>query len=298
MPIYLVTFITMVAFAANSLLCRVALAHNAIDPGSFTILRIISGMCTLVIIHFIARRFLSSEQTPSSSLLPTSRKHFVLLLCGSLTLFLYAIAFSFAYIELTAGAGALLLFGAVQLTMIGFHIWQGNALNRNEWLGLGLSISGFVLLMLPSASAPDFMSAIMMIFAGISWAVFTLLGKRKSVTSPRVGMTQSFIGAAGIVLFLSPWTLKIDSITFDGAMWAVLSGVLASGMGYVLWYYVLTKLSVLKASVAQLSVPIIALFLGMLLLDEALSLTVVITSVMILGGILLIFLNKESSPAK
>ncbi|MGF1696539.1 DMT family transporter [Vibrio lamellibrachiae] len=290
MPIYLVTFITMVAFAANSLLCRVALAQNTIDPGSFTLLRIVSGMATLILIHFIVR----SDTPKLKALMPTSRNSFVMLLCGALTLFLYAVGFSFAYIELTAGTGALLLFGAVQLTMIGYHIWQGNTLNRYEWAGLALSVSGFVLLMLPSASTPDLISAIMMILAGISWAVFTLLGKRKTAASPRIGMTQSFIGAALLALFLSPWLLQANSVSVNGAMWAMLSGVFASGMGYVLWYFALTKLTVLQASVAQLSVPIIALVLGMLLLDEALSLMVMLTSAMILGGILLIFLNKES----
>ncbi|OEF07481.1 DMT family transporter [Vibrio genomosp. F10] len=301
----LITFIAMVAFAANSLLCRFALAQFAIDPGSFTVLRILSGMFTLLFIHVVNRKpesrnienrelGIKPHSGQEDTLFSSGKESVKAILSGGLALFIYAIGFSYAYVELAAGTGALLLFGAVQLTMIAFHLYQGNSLNRYESSGLLIAILGFVFLMLPSASAPDMKSALMMVLAGISWAVLTLLGKRKVGASPRVSMTQSFLGAAFLTLILTPWMLNIEQISLQGALWALLSGVFASGIGYVIWYLALTNLSVLQASVAQLSVPIIALVAGAILLGELLSITVMVTSVMILGGIALIFWGKKA----
>ncbi|WGV97866.1 DMT family transporter [Vibrio sp. YMD68] len=306
----LITFIAMVAFAANSLLCRFALAQFAIDPGSFTVLRLLSGMFTLLFIHLMSRKLVNREVESKNlenrepgikphsgqeeTLFSSGKESVKAILFGGLALFIYAIGFSYAYVELAAGTGALLLFGAVQLTMIAFHLSQGNSLNRYESGGLLIAILGFVFLMLPSASAPDLKSALLMVLAGISWAVLTLLGKRKVGASPRVSMTQSFLGAAVLTLILTPWMLNIEQISLQGALWALLSGIFASGIGYVIWYLALTSLSVLQASVAQLSVPIIALVAGAILLGELLSITVMVTSVMILGGIALIFWGKKA----
>jgi drug/metabolite transporter (DMT)-like permease len=232
---------------------------------------------------------------PLQSLVPRTKRAFISTIWGGLSLFIYAISFSFAYVELAAGTGALLLFGAVQLTMIGFHIWQGNTLNRYETQGLVISILGFILLMLPAASAPDLCSSLLMIAAGVSWAVLTLLGKRDNGDSPRIGMTRNFLSAMILSLFLSPWLVSFKDISQLGVVWALLSGAFASGVGYVIWYFALTQLTVLKASVAQLSVPIIALLVGLLLLSEPISLIVVITSLMILGGIALIFFAKNKT---
>ncbi|MEZ9233321.1 DMT family transporter [Vibrio amylolyticus] len=308
MPIYLATAVAMLAFAANSILCRLALAQGSIDPGSFTVVRIVSGLVTLVFIHFLVSVLSrDNSKTPTQSLgkaeqkrkhesehlLPRTKASIIMAIWGGLSLFIYAIGFSYAYVELATGTGALLLFGAVQMAMIGFHIWQGNGLNRYEIIGLTISILGFVLLMLPSSTTPDVFSALLMILAGVSWAILTLLGKRNSGVAPRVGMTRSFLAATMLTILVAPWLINIDEITPLGLIWAILSGAFASGVGYVIWYFALTKLSVLKASIAQLSVPIIALVAGAMLLGESLSLTVVITSLMILGGIALIFLAKN-----
>ncbi|WP_295891420.1 DMT family transporter [uncultured Vibrio sp.] len=301
MPTYLATVIAMIAFAANSILCRLALAQGSIDPGSFTVIRIVSGFLTLAIIHFAVKAASDSNGSSKSallspeSLLPKTKLEITLAALGGLSLFAYAIGFSYAYVELAAGTGALLLFGSVQMTMIGFHIFQGNTLNRYETLGLTISLLGFAFLMLPSASAPDLFSALLMVAAGVSWAALTLLGKRSSNVSPRASMTRCFMAASVVTLLLSPWLMTVEQVTLMGFVWAILSGAFASGVGYVIWYFALTQLTVLKASVAQLSVPIIALIAGALLLGESLSVTVVMTSLMILGGIALIFLAKNKT---
>ncbi|MGY3572550.1 DMT family transporter [Vibrio paucivorans] len=278
---YLITAIALIAFAANSLLCRLALAQGAIDAGSFTAIRIISGALTLLVIHLVLQRKERVSLTDNKSLL----------FLGGVALFIYAITFSFAYLELATGTGALLLFGSVQLTMISVHLLRGNRLNKFEWLGLITAMVGFILLMLPSATAPDLWSAVLMVVSGIAWAAFSMLGQRAS--SPRIGTTQGFISAAVIILLCSPWLIELDSITVVGALWATVSGVVASAMGYVVWYSAIKSLSLLQASVAQLCVPVIALFAGVALLGEQLNTVLLVSSALILGGIALLFIRKN-----
>ncbi|USD43536.1 EamA family transporter [Vibrio sp. SCSIO 43135] len=278
---YLITAIALIAFAANSLLCRLALAQGAIDAGSFTAIRLISGALTLLVIHLLLQRKERVSLTDNKSLL----------FLGGVALFIYAITFSFAYLELATGTGALLLFGSVQLTMISVHLLRGNRLNKFEWLGLITAMVGFILLMLPSATAPDLWSAVLMVVSGIAWAAFSMLGQRAS--SPRIGTTQGFISAAVIILLCSPWLIELDSITAAGALWATVSGVVASAMGYVVWYSAIKSLSLLQASVAQLCVPVIALFAGVALLGEQLNTVLLVSSALILGGIALLFIRKN-----
>ncbi|MDA0131874.1 DMT family transporter [Vibrio harveyi] len=279
MSTFLLTAIAMLAFAANSLLCRLALAAGLIDAGSFTLIRLLSGAVTLVTILLLRGNFRSQLPTTKFSLF------------AGVALFGYAALFSFAYIKLAAGTGALLLFGAVQLTLLALYWWQGQRFKSLEVLGIAVSLAGFAWLMLPSATRPDVWSAVLMVLSGVCWAGFTALGKY--APTPSSGITWGFITASILGLLLSPLLLDSIQVTLKGTLLAIASGAIASGFGYVLWYQVMQKLSLLQAAVSQLSVPAIALILGSILLGEALTLHSLITSAIILGGIALVFLSRS-----
>ncbi|HHP0459473.1 TPA: DMT family transporter [Vibrio harveyi] len=279
MSTFLLTAIAMLAFAANSLLCRLALAAGLIDAGSFTLIRLLSGAVTLVAILLLRGNFRSQLPTTKFSLF------------AGVALFGYAALFSFAYIKLAAGTGALLLFGAVQLTLLALYWWQGQRFKSLEVLGITVSLAGFAWLMLPSATRPDVWSAVLMVLSGVCWAGFTALGKH--APTPSCGITWGFITASILGLLLSPLLLDSIQVTLKGTLLAIASGAIASGFGYVLWYQVMQKLSLLQAAVSQLSVPAIALILGSILLGEALTLHSLITSAIILGGIALVFLSRS-----
>lgn len=280
MPISLTLPIALIAFAANSFFCRFALAEGSIDPGSFTLIRLVSGAITLSIILLFRRQLESSFFKSSLSW------------WSGIALFGYAVSFSYAYTQLSTGTGALILFGMVQLTLVAFHVWSGNRLKSAEWFGIAIAISGFVILMLPSAQAPSLSSAALMIISGVFWAVFTLLGRKSGVAS--VAITHGFVLASVLALAVSPWLMSIHSITLQGMVWALLSGIFASGFGYVLWYQVMKHISVLQASVAQLAVPVIAFAAGSIGLGEPITLTAVVSSLLVLGGIGVIFVAKGS----
>ncbi len=276
---FLLTVVVMLAFAANSLLCRLALAEGYSDAGSFTLIRLISGAVILVFFLFVT----GSWQTEK----PTNR--FKVL--AGFTLFGYAALFSYAYLNITAGTGALLLFGAVQLTLFTLHWWQGERFKILEVIGITVSILGFVWLMLPSATRPDMWSAILMLISGVCWAFFTALGKQ--APTPSSGITWGFVTASVIGLLSSPFVLASSNLTFEGVVLAITSGAVTSGIGYLLWYRLMKKLTLLQAAVSQLSVPVIALILGAMLLNESLSLHSILTSSIILGGIALVFLSRS-----
>ncbi|NIY83748.1 DMT family transporter [Vibrio hepatarius] len=280
MSTYLLVAVAMFAFAANSILCRLALAEGSIDAGSFTLIRIFSGAITLALILLLKRND-TKARFPG----------FKFSLMAGSALFVYAILFSYAYIQLAAGTGALLLFGAVQLSLLILHWWQGERFKRLEVIGIGCSIAGFVWLMLPSATRPDLFSALLMIFSGVSWALFTALGKK--VASPSSGITWGFMSASAIGLLISPLLVSDINLTAQGILLAITSGAIASALGYILWYRVLKNLSLLQASISQLSVPVITLVIGSVLLGESLSMHSVLTSSVILGGIALVFLARS-----
>ncbi|NRF24137.1 DMT family transporter [Vibrio coralliilyticus] len=271
----------LTAFAANSFFCRFALANHAIDPGSFTWIRLVSGAVTLWLI--LAFRGQMNYQFVSDR---------ASCWAGG-ALFGYAVSFSFAYTQLTTGTGALILFGMVQMALIAFHLMTGNRLKIGESIGIGISLTGFVVLMLPSAETPDFGSAALMLISGICWAGFTLLGRNTANAAQSI--THGFLVASLMALMLSPALLSLEFVTAQGAMWALLSGVFASGFGYILWYQVLKRLSVLQASVSQLAVPVIAFIAGSLLLGETITLNALMSSLLILGGIALIFTARFRS---
>lgn len=270
------TTLAMIAFAGNSLLCRAALKETAIDPASFTSIRLISGALTL----WLITRFNSN----------TGQGNWL----SALALFAYAAGFSFAYIDLSAATGALLLFGAVQVTMIGYGLFSGERLSSLQLVGLLFAFGGLTGLLLPGLSAPPLFGSVLMLGAGVAWGVYSIRGRGKG--DPTNVTAGNFLRAAPIAVVLG--LLMINRASFDlslnntGFGYAVASGALASGIGYAIWYTALPSLRAATAATVQLSVPVIATLGGVLLLGETLTLRLVLASVAILGGILLVISGK------
>jgi drug/metabolite transporter (DMT)-like permease len=259
--------ITLVAFAANSLLCRGALGPAAIDPIGFTLLRLVSGAVTLLIV--VRLLGLSAARAGSWA--------------GGVTLFLYAIAFSFAYVSVDAGTGALILFAAVQATMIGVGIKRGERPSLLQWSGLALAMSGLVYLLRPGQVAPDPAGALLMGVAGVSWGIYSVLGRGEK--HPVAATAGNFARAVPFIAIVALIGFPRLFFTERGVSLAVSSGAVASGLGYVLWYAALRGLSHTQAAVMQLAVPLLAAFGGAALLAETPTLRLWVASAMILGGV-------------
>jgi len=280
--IFILTFVAMTAFAGNSLLCRLALKQTRIDPASFTLIRIISGAIALQLIVTLRQRPRGKAGSWPSAL----------------ALFVYAAGFSFAYVSLPAGTGALLLFGAVQATMIIWALREGEGLRVPQRLGLALALAGLVALVFPGLSAPPLGGSILMLSAGIAWGIYSLRGKRAG--DPASATAGNFLRAAPMAAVLSvalvPWA-RLDR---TGAGYAILSGAIASGVGYAIWYTVLPGLGSARAATVQLSVPVLAAAGGILFLGELITLRTVLASFAILGGIALVILERRPAlpPAK
>lgn len=268
----ILTALAMLAFAGNSLLCRAALAGTTIDPASFTTLRLVSGAIALWLLTRGARGPATHDANWRSAA----------------TLFVYAAAFSFAYVSLPAASGALILFGAVQATMIGHGLWRGERFRGLQLVGLSLACAGLVGLLLPGISAPPLGSSVLMLGAGIAWGVYSLRGAKG--TAPAMTTAGNFWRAAIIslllyVLFIYGTSLDIADIDRAGVAYALASGAITSGLGYVIWYMALPGLKAISAASAQLSVPLIAALGGVILLGEPTSLRLVVAGAAILGGI-------------
>lgn len=277
--IFGLTLLAMIAFAGNSLLCRVALKQTSLDPASFTSIRLISGALILYLLASTSHKNRSGAGN-----------------WGSATaLFVYAAGFSFAYVTLSAGTGALLLFGAVQVTMISHGLWRGERLKGMQWLGLLLAAGGVVGLMLPGLSAPPLLGSLLMLGAGIAWGVYSLRGR--GAGDPTRVTAGNFLRAAPIALLCS--LAMVDNFVFDatGLAYALASGALASGVGYAIWYSALPSLKATTAATVQLSVPAIAAAGGIVFLGEALSLRLVLASLAILGGIVIVIVEKKRAAA-
>ncbi|MFA0047942.1 DMT family transporter [Vibrio sp. 10N.261.51.F11] len=298
MQTLMVTFITLVAFAANSVLCRWALMDQTIDPLIFSIVRILSGALTLLILLALSSQSKAKSELASNTSLYTKLKS-QFQLTSILSLLVYMFGFSFAYLELGAGLGALVLFVAVQFTMIAAHLFSGNRMSLIEWGGCLLSVAGLVYLLMPTEStqAPDLVSIILMSLAGIGWGIYTLAGKKSSnalqSTTANFGFSSLVILVALSLLVLIPNALTQVSITEQGLIYAVISGSVASGIGYSLWYYVVKKLNTVVASIAQLSVPVIATLGGVLLLSEPVTMQFIVSSTVILLGISLVLVAPK-----
>lgn len=271
------TSLTMIAFAANSLFCRAALAGTNIDAASFTTIRLLSGAIALWLISW------GKNKTP------IVRGDW----SSALALFCYAAGFSFAYIELSAGTGALLLFGAVQITMIGFGLLSGERINWRQTLGFILAFTGLAGLMAPGLQAPPLLGSILMLAAGISWGVYSLRGRGAGDATQKTA--GNFLRAVLITAVLSLVFHNQVSVDLPGFGLALASGALASGVGYAIWYTVLPELRATIAATVQLSVPILAAFGGVLLLSETVTLRLFLASVAVLGGIAIFILSRSQS---
>lgn len=269
------TSLAMVAFASNSLLCRIALKQTSIDAASFTSIRLISGALILWLIVRITR----GRQTGSGNWR------------SAFALFAYAAGFSFAYVNLPAATGALLLFGAVQATMIGHGIWTGERLQKLQLVGLVLALGGLVALLLPGLSAPPLPDSLLMLGAGVAWGIYSLRGK--GAGDPTKVTAGNFLRAVPIAAALSLMMLDRASLDSAGFWYAVASGALASGIGYAIWYTALPALKATHAATLQLSVPVIAALGGILFLGESITLLLAFASAAILGGIALVILEKK-----
>ena len=268
------TAVAMLAFAGNSLLCRLALQHSSIDPASFTSVRLLSGA---VVLWALVRW---QGQRPAGD-------------WGSAAaLFVYAAGFSYAYLSLSAGTGALLLFGAVQATMLGWGLWRGQRLGRGQTAGLVLAMGGLVALLLPGVTAPPAVGALLMIAAGVAWGMYSLRGRGAGdATAVTAG---NFVRAAALVVPLGlaglPWA------TFDpaGLLWALCSGAVTSGLGYAVWYTALKGLQPTSSASVQLSVPVLTALGGVAFLSEPVTLRLALCSLAILGGIAWVIVGQRT----
>lgn len=295
----LLTLIALIALAANSVLCRLALDIDGdaagIDAASFTLIRLGAGaMMLLLLLQLRNRRRLNSQQQPAQPQRPATAPPSAPPSPGSwlaaLYLFSYAIAFSYAYNSLDTGTGALILFGAVQLTMILVTLLGGTRLSSSEWLGLGLAFSGFLYLVLPNLSTPSLLGFGLMTLAGMAWGGYTLRGRGSS--DPLAETAFNFLRTLPLAATLLLVGLYQGHITTNGVILALASGALTSGIGYSIWYRVLADLSNTQAAAIQLLVPVIAAAGGVIFVSEPLSWRLVIAALMILGGIALTILGR------
>src|SRR5256886_1028353 len=277
----ILTLLAMIAFASNSLLCRAALKQTTVDAATFTFVRVFSGAAALWLIVTMRH---------ASGLADNRRIHGSWL--SALALFTYAAAFSFAYVDLSAGTGALLLFGAVQATMILWELHKGERLDAIQITGLVVAVTGLVILVFPGLSAPPLIGSILMLGAGVAWGVYSLRGK--GVHNPASVTAGNFVRALPfsvvVWIFFLPWA-HVDPAGVD---YAIISGVIASGLGHVIWYSALPGLKAASAATVQLSVPVLAATGGILLLGESITLRYVLASVAVLGGIALVVVTLHS----
>jgi drug/metabolite transporter (DMT)-like permease len=278
--IVVLTSLAMIAFASNSLLCRIALKDTGIDPASFTTIRLVSGAVILWLIVTMRRNTNGGKGNWLSAL----------------ALFIYAAGFSFAYVNLSASTGALLLFGAVQVTMIGLGLRSGERLQSMQLVGLLLALAGLVGLLSPGLSAPPLSGSLLMLIAGVAWGVYSLRGK--GAGDPMKVTAGNFLRAVPFAAVLS--LLMQDEVSLDiaGFWYAILSGAVASGIGYAIWYAALPMLRVSTAATVQLSVPVMTALGGIAFLGESVTLRLVLASLAILGGIGLVILKKKEGVAR
>ena len=282
MRIVLYTALALLAFAGNSILCRLALGEDAIDAASFTAIRLLSGIIVLATI-------MKMTQTGGTNTSGGSWK-------ASFMLFLYAVTFSYAYVSLETGIGALILFGSVQITMILVGLLSGNKLHYFEWLGVIIAFSGFLYLVMPGVAAPSLTGFILMSIAGIAWGFYTLAGKGS--VNPLCDTYSNFLRTLPLVVVLVAVTIQHSTMSQKGILLAVLSGGIASAVGYTIWYSALRGLSTIQAAVVQLLVPVIAAVGGVVFADELFSFRLALSSIMVLSGILAVILGRHYSDQK
>jgi drug/metabolite transporter (DMT)-like permease len=275
MRLWLLVAAAMLAFAGNSVLCRLALRDGGIDAASFTTLRLVSGAVALWLIVRLRDGACAGGD-----------------MWSAFALFAYAAGFSFAYVSLPTGTGALLLFGAVQATMIGRGLLAGERLSPLQWCGLALALGGLTGLLLPGVSAPPMAGALLMVVAGIAWGAYSLRGRiAGDATAKTAG---NFLRAVPFALALSAVMLRDARVDAAGIACAVASGALTSGIGYAIWYTALPHLRAASAATVQLSVPAIAAIAGIVLLGEPPTWRLLFATLAILGGIALVVRARRS----
>ena len=275
--LFTLTMLTMLAFAGNSLLCRAALRDTGIDAASFTTLRLVSGALVLWLLTLRSRGVRERGGNWGSAA----------------ALFVYAAAFSFAYVSLPASTGALLLFGAVQATMIGYGLWTGERFRALQWFGFLVALGGLVVLVLPGLAAPPPWSAGLMLGAGVAWGVYSLRGR--GAGNPIRVTAGNFLRAAPVAVVLSLVMMRRAQFDPAGVGYALASGALTSALGYAIWYTALPALKATTAATVQLSVPVVAALGGVLLLGEPVTIRLVVATVAILGGIGLVIRERRRS---
>ena len=280
--------ITLTCFAGNSVLCRLALKQTALDAASFTSLRMLSGALMLCLLAAYRHNGADDASRPKRGSVPV---WFGGNWLSAVALFVYAATLSFAYIDIATGAGALLLFGAVQATMIIAGWWAGERLSLRQWIGFVLALAGMVALLLPGLTAPPLESALLMLVSGAAWGVYSLRGR--SGGDPVQASAGNFGRAALLALALSGLAWSGQRWDGVGAFYALLSGAVTSGLGYAIWYTVLPSLSVTRAATLQLSVPVLASVAGLVFVQEAITLRLVLTSLAVLGGIAMVVLGRQ-----
>ena len=272
------TTVALIAFASNSILCRLALAPGAIDAASFTTVRLVSGAATLLLISVSTGR--------------ANRRGAGNWMSGAM-LFIYAVCFSLAYIDLSIATGALILFCAVQLTMIITAIATGERPQPLQWFGLLAALGGFLYLVSPGLEAPSPLGSVLMTVSGVAWGIYTLRGRGSS--DPISATTDNFVRAVPFMLIVGAVMLRDAHATTRGVALAIVSGALTSGIGYVIWYAALRGLTATRAATVQLTVPVIAAMGGVLFMSEAVSLRLAVATAIILGGVWLVLAGREAS---
>lgn len=284
-----ITTLALAAFAGNSMLCRLALRSMLIDAGSFTVLRLVSGALSLLVLTWFINRHTSKT---SNSVAGKSYGSWL----GGFSLFIYAVFFSYAYVNLDTATGALILFGCVQISLIVYSIIKGARLSLLEGFGFAVSCGGFVYLLLPELSKPSAIGLALMALSGFAWAIYTLCGQGS--TSPLKDTAHNFVRSLPfaflLLVLMSLGTLADVHLTVEGGLLAVASGVITSGLGYALWYSALRSLSTTIAAVTQLSVPILAAILGLLFIGEEPTVRLLLSAFFVLGGIFMVILAKRN----
>ncbi|GHA20251.1 membrane protein [Arenicella chitinivorans] len=276
---FVYTGLALIAFAGNSVLCRLALGAGQIDAASFTWIRLLSGIIVLAFILIGTRSQTTSSDGGSW--------------CGAAALFVYALTFSYAYITLDTGVGALVLFGSVQLTMILAGFLRGHRPIVLEWFGLGLAFSGLIYLVSPELSTPSLMGFVLMVVSGIAWAIYTLVGAGSS--NPLRATSFNFFRTTPFAVLILVLTITSAELSTNGVLLAVASGGVASALGYTLWYQALRSLTAIQAGVVQLLVPVIAAFGGVVFVGEAIAWPLVVASSLVLGGVCMVLLAKKKT---
>ncbi|MFT2109964.1 DMT family transporter [Marinomonas sp. 2405UD68-3] len=290
MSLFICTALALLAFAGNSIFCRLALGGGLIDASGFTLIRLLSGAITLVLLWGAVHKVKNMKSNEMSIEMSINAFYSFGSWKGAFYLFVYAVAFSFAYLTLDTGTGALILFAAVQITMILISVLRGGRLSNGEWLGVMLAFSGFVYLVYPTLTTPSLNGFLLMTVSGIAWGMYSLHGKASK--RPLEDTLGNFVRTIPVLFLMLVVTFDMLSLTSEGVFLAIASGVVASGLGYALWYAVLPLLGAIAPAILQLLVPVLAALGGIIFVDESISLHLILSSLLIIGGVLVVLKSK------